>query len=103
MKRKAPTMLSFAPKNKEIICYADREDIPTTPEKIVEALADSIDVDFVGVENEGAPVFLGNSYAEYQIRVLMPQLDGKEHTIGIGPNEADVVNREQQVRLTLLD
>lgn len=96
-------MISFDTHDDTIICYADDEDIPTTPEKIVEAIANSIDLDFVNLENEGAPVYFGNSYAEYQVRILLPKFDSNEHIIGIGPNEAEMLNQKKQIQLTITE
>lgn len=76
-------MLSFEMKNHTLVMTKDDDDNPTLPE-MIEALANSIDVDFVRMENEGAPVYLGNDYAEYRVTVL----DGEsQNEFGIGPKE----------------
>jgi len=55
-------------------------------EQIIEAAVNSPDIDFIGMENGGAPVALGNSYAEYQFTALVGP-DRRERLFGIGPME----------------
>ena len=66
---------------------------------MIEALAGSIDVTFGDLLNEGFPVYLGNSYAQYEFTAY---LDGMLWTFYFGPNELDELNRDGSVLLTPL-
>lgn len=66
-----------------LIVYKDDEDEPTLEELVCD-IANSDDIDMVSLENDGAPVNLGNDYAEYQICVLF---DDTKRRVGIGPKE----------------
>ena len=92
-------MLTFETTDDFLVVHMDEEDAPITPQEVVEALEHSIDVDFVGMENEGAPSSMGNDYAEYRAKVLMPRLDGKVHTFGIGQMEADELNQDWETHI----
>ena len=74
----------------------DDDERVETVEQIIEEAANSADIDFVDLENEGAPVFLGNSYAEYQFRALVGP-NREERAFGIGERELDELNREGQL------
>lgn len=78
-------MLTFEKDGRDIVCTRDEDDGNLSCERIVEAMANSIEIDVTTLENEGAPVFLGNAYAEYQLRALTNE--GEELVYGVGPNE----------------
>lgn len=61
----------------------DDEDEPTL-EELVCAIANSAEIDPIELENEGTPVYLGNDYAEYQVRILTQK---GERVFGVGPKE----------------
>lgn len=64
--------------------------------EVLEALAYSIDIDFIELLNEGWPVYLGNSYARYEFVALA---DGFVYTYHFGPNELDELNEKGLVTL----
>lgn len=65
--------------------------------KVIEALAYSIDVTFGELLNEGAPVSLGNAYAQYEFTMY---LEGYIWTFGFGNRELAELNKEGSVLLT---
>lgn len=85
-------MLTFVLDNTDLIILKDADDKTRyTCEQILEAMSNSIDIDFIDIQNEGAPIYLGNDYAEYQVNILSP-LNGKTYTYGIGPIEAEALH-----------
>lgn len=76
-------MITCETRGKTLIVRKDDEDEPTLRELVCD-IANSAEIDVMDLENEGAPVSLGNDHAEYQMRVLF---DDTEHRVGIGPKE----------------
>lgn len=66
-----------------LVIEKDPDDEPKLQDLVAD-VANSSEIDVTELENEGAPVYLGNDYAEYQLAVLM---GGTERRVGIGPKE----------------
>lgn len=52
--------------------------------------------DFIDFLNEGAPINFGNSYAWYELKVLV---DGYQYTFGVGADDVACLNRGGEVKL----
>ena len=96
-------MISTSTDGTTLTIEIDPIDVPVNPRQLVEAVANSIDVDFVRLENDGAPVFLGNSYAEFQMSLLLPKFDSQEHTFGLGEMECETLNHDLIAHVEAMD
>lgn len=76
-------MISCTTEDRTLIVTKDDEDDPRLAELVAD-IANSAAIDFVKLANEGAPVNLGNDYAEYVVLI-----DTHPDTVafGIGPKE----------------
>lgn len=78
------------------ITLENDENVPTL-EEILEAMAYSIDITFGELLNEGFPVCLGNSYAEYRFTAYV---QGIEYEYGLGPMERESLENMRSVLVT---
>lgn len=76
-------MITCETRGQTLIVCKDDEDEPTLGELVCD-IANSDEIDMASLENDGAPVNLGNGYAEYQIGVLFGDT---RRRVGIGPKE----------------
>lgn len=95
-------MISVSTEGTDLVVLADEEDLPVTPLRLAEAVANADATNFLRFANEGAPVSFGNSYAEIQMVMLLPDVDADEHTVGIGQMECDALNATLEASVAVL-
>lgn len=76
------------------VVHSEGEHFDTTLDGVV-AIANEFS-DFIEFLNEGAPIYLGNSYAWYELKVLV---DGYQYTFGVDADDVARLNRGGEAKL----